>query len=273
MHMTRFSRFPRLAQYCRLALAVLLPLALTAPAAADLEQARQAYRAGDWQTAVEAARSTNDADGLALASRAVLAQLMIDLDHPDRAELAEQGIDLAEAALDRDATHVEARLNLAGALGYQGRYMSGWRAYVSRVPQRGRRILESVVADAPENAWAHGMLGAWHLEVARRGGSRGMRALGASVEAGLDAYNQAIALDPADPALRYFLALGLIALDAGDAGRDAWFALGRDQLEAALTLDPRDALEAAILDEARALRDRLDDRRAAARWADRRMRR
>ena len=81
------------------------------------------------------------------------------------------------------------------ALGYQGRYSSTMRAYLMRVPQRGRSLLEAVIMADPGNVWALGTMGAWNLEIVRRGGDQGMAMLGASVEAGTGFYSQAITLD------------------------------------------------------------------------------
>ena len=245
-----------------------LLLLAAAPANADRAAAEAAYEQGAWELAAYEAQRLETADGYAFAAGALLARLMVEDVGEDREALAERAVDLAESALRLDEDHVEARLRLAGALGFRGRYMGGWRAYLTRLPQRGRNLLEEVVARQPDNAWALGMLGAWHLEVARRGGSRGLRALDASVEAGMGYYSQAIALDPQSPAPRYFLALGLAALD-----EPAYQTRIRDLVGSARALPPRDAFETAILGELDEFAARLDDRRAASAWADARLQR
>ncbi|WP_291843926.1 hypothetical protein [Maricaulis sp.] len=248
---------------------VLLALfVLSAPVQADRAAAEAAYREGAWERAANEAQRLETADGYAFAAGALLARLMVEDAGVDREALAERAIDLAEYALHLDEDHLEARLRLAAALGFRGRYMSGWRAYLTRLPQRGRDLLEEVVARQPDNAWALGMLGAWHLEVARRGGSRGLRALDASVEAGMGYYSQAIALDPGSPAPRYFEALGLAALD-----EPAYDMRIRELVETGRQLPPRDAFETAILGELDEFASRLHDRRAAAAWADSRLQR
>ena len=145
--------------------------------------------------------------------------------------------------------------------------MNGMRAYVGRIPQRGRSLLESLVEENPNDPWAVGMLGAWHLEVARRGGDRGMSVLDASIDAGIGFYTNAIALDPHNPAPRYFFALALLALD--DA---AYYDMARQQLVLCLQLPPRDAFEAAVQTDAAQLSELIGDRDAATLWADARMR-
>ncbi len=243
-------------------LTLLALVLLTAPAQADMDRARQAFASGHWQEAASQAEQAGGAEGYAYAARALVAQLMLEPDNPDRRALTRDALDLAEAAYRADNESAEARLRLAISLGYQGRYTSTMRALFLRVPQRGRALLESVVMEDPGNVWALGTLGAWNLEVARRGGTRGMEMLGASVEAGTGFYSQAIALDPGNPALRYFLALGLIALDDPDRTLMAW-----QQLDIALGLEPRDAFEAGLLAEAVQLEGLSGDRHAATAWA------
>ncbi|MFS2318582.1 hypothetical protein RMQ97_11650 [Maricaulis sp. D1M11] len=244
----------------------ILALLWAAPAEADpMDQARQAYQAGDWQEAARLAGEAGGAEGYAWAAGSLVAQLMLEADYPDRETLAEQAVEHGEMALRLDPDSIEARWRLAGALGFQGRYMSGWRAYLRGVPQRGRDLLQDTLNAEPDNAWAWGMWGAWNLEVARRGGRRGMRALDASIEEGLAAYETAIALDPDNPSPHYFKAVGLIAIDT-DYAADA-----RSALDAALALQPRDAFEAGILDEARRLSALMDRPRQAQRWANQRM--
>tara|TARA_R110002124_G_scaffold56548_14_gene159417 strand:- start:6699 stop:7463 length:765 start_codon:yes stop_codon:yes gene_type:complete len=245
---------------------ILLLLLLTPLARADMDQAREAYAGGRWEEAATQAQLSGGAEGYAYAARALVAQLMIEPDTADRQGVTRQAVSLAEAAYREDNESAEARLRLAISLGYQGRYTGTMRALFLRVPQRGRALLESVVMEDPGNVWALGTLGAWNLEVARRGGARGMEMLGASVEAGTGYYSQAIALDPYNPALRYFLALGLIALDDRDRTAMAW-----EQVELALELQPRDAFEAGLLDNAAQLHALRDDREAATAWAIERM--
>ena len=250
------------------ALLALVTPVLPVSALADEAAAEAAYRDGQWERAAYEAQRLETADGYAFAAGALLARLMVEDAGAEREALAERAIDLAEYALQLDEDHLEARLRLAAALGFRGRYMSGWRAYLTRLPQRGRNLLEEVVARQPDNAWALGMLGAWHLEVARRGGARGLRALDASVEAGMGYYSQAIALDPQSPAPRYFEALGLAALDEPAYDRRI-----RELVETGRQLPSRDAFEAAILVELDEFAAHLHDRRAAADWADTRLQR
>lgn len=248
-------------------IALLMMCLVTLPSQADMAEARQAYTEGRWQEAARLAQLAGGADGYAYAAGALLAQLMVEPGHPERPELARRAARLAEYAYRLDEEHPDARLRLAGALGYRGRFMNGMRAYVGRIPQRGRRLLESLVEENPNDPWAVGMLGAWHLEVARRGGDRGMSVLDASIDAGIGFYTNAIALDPHNPAPRYFFALALLALDD-----PAYYDVARQQLALCLQMPARDAFEAAVQADAAQLSELIGDRDAATLWADARMR-
>ncbi len=250
-----------------LTISLLLVLLAVRPAWADLDAAQLAYDEGRWEDAARQAVLTGDAEGYAFAAGALLAQLMTEPTGAGREALADRAFDLAEQANELDETHVDARLRLAASMGYRGRYMNSMSVFIRRMPQRSRVLLESAVTDAPGNAWAVGMLGAWHLEVARRGGSRGLDVLGASVEAGIGYYSNAIAMDPLNPAPRFFLAIGLLALD-----EPAYYEMAVEQTRAALALTPRDAFEMGILEEAQRLNELIEDRQAATAWADQRLR-
>ncbi|MDG1418237.1 MAG: hypothetical protein P8J78_09715 [Maricaulis sp.] len=233
---------------------------------ADLIDAEQAYQEGRWTDAATFALEADDARGYAYASWALTAQLMVEPDHFDRRALMRRAVDYAETAYRLDAEDLLVQRQLAMALGVRGRFMSGFRAYLQRLPHRGRHLLTEVITADPQDAWALGLMGAWHLEVLRRGGSAGRSTLGASIDAGLALYSQSIALDPDNLAPRYFLALGLISLQ--DRAR---YDLAVEQLQIAIDQEPRDAFEAGIREEAILLMVETADYRAAARWAEDRL--
>jgi len=236
------------------------------PALADMDAALEAYNEGHWRQASALAEEEGDAEALAFASRALLAQLMVEPNYPDRRRLMRDALRLAEDAYDLDEESYLARRQLAAAIGFKGRFMGGWRAYVQRIPQRGHNMLEILITENPNDAWTVGLMGAWHLEVIRRGGASGESMLNASIEAGIGFYSNAIALDPENLTPRYYLALGLIALD--DPGHRT---MALEQLQMVLEMQPRDAFEIGILAEARLLAGLQDDHREAAEWANERM--
>ncbi len=223
--------------------ALLTVLALScAPAAADEAAPSGAlgvYRAGDWVRAEELAASGSDASSRTLAAQAVLAQLMsgalADTPERTRRELARRAQRHAEAALNIDPDYAPAHLRLAAGFGYEGRYVRPIRAAFMRLPQRGRIHIEQAMALDPTDPWGPAMLGAWHFEVARRGGEG---TFGSDLAEGFRHYRAAVAVGTVEPAIPYHFALALVALDPVAHRDEIDVLLARvDQSEAAGAFD------------------------------------
>jgi len=199
------------------------------------------YRAGEFMEASDVARRAGGADNLALAARAVLALLVVDPRRPDFMTLAEGAQETAEQALAISARSVEARLQIAVALGLRGRRTPIAVALREGFASRAKQMLDEAVAAAPNDPWARALLGGWHLEVWRRGGAIGAAALGANIGQGISSFDRARAISPADPAIAVHYALALLGLG---------HPLLRDQvtglLDTAVELRARDAFETHI---------------------------
>ncbi len=118
------------------------------------------------------------------------------------------------------------------------------------LPQEGRRHIETAITLDPDDPWGHALLGAWHLEVARRG-RPGL--FGSDAGEGLIRYRAAAARAGDDPAIAFHFALALIAADPYAHGDEA-LAL----LDAARAAPAPGAFEDAIRVQAAALRALLD---------------
>ncbi len=233
-------------------------LALLAPAAADARDpvpdsppaatsAEALYAEGRFAQAGEVAgRDARSADQQALAAKSYAAAAVL-ADDPARADaLSDQALSHAEAAVALDPAHVEGRLQVAVALWLRDRSRGGFEAYLEGGPQRGRDLIEAVLADAPEEPWAHALLGAWHFEALRRGGDWAKRLLGADLAVGADAFHHAQALAPGDAAIAVQVGLSYLALDPERFADQAELALAR-----ALTIPQQDAFDAAMQARAR----------------------
>jgi hypothetical protein len=183
--------------------------------------ARAAYAEGRWVEAARLAAAANTADGLAFAARALLSQsLLLGASRAAPADLT-RARQWAERALALAPRHVEARLQVATALGMQAR-RSPAVALARQWPQRARALLLAVNRDAPQEAWAHALMGGWHLEALRIGGDGARRFLGADMAKGRAAFATAMSLDPDEPAIPFYYATALLAGDAGaQSGPDA----------------------------------------------------
>lgn len=223
---------------------VAVALVLFAAGAARAEErAWDAYADGAY---LDAAALAESGDGeRALAARALIAAAVTGAS-TDIDGLVARAERNARAALAQGEDGVEARLQLALALGLKGR-----RAPLAEVLRRGyaregRALIDAALVRAPQSPWAHALDGAWHLEVLRRGGRAGARFYGASAAQGIAAFGRARALAPDDAVIAYQFAVALLELDG--EGHDARAAT---LLDAAGACRTSDAFEAAVVVEAR----------------------
>lgn len=214
----------------------LVTLALSAPLA-SAQTAGEAYEQGAFLAAATLAEADGGADDLALAARALLAEVVTG-DPADMDALLVRAETNARRALTVDADNVEARLQLAVAIGMQGRRATIGEAMRKGYAHEGRTLVRAAVRDAPREAWAHALDGGWNLEVVRRGGLMGAAYFGASVAAGRAAFERARRLAPDDPLIAYQYAVALLELDAARYGADAL-----ELLEAARMCRAGDAFE------------------------------
>lgn len=245
-----------------LALAASCALTLTAfgpgPALGDVtpfevRYAQNLYAEGEYERAASTASQVRSADSLTLAAQAWNAHALTLMDAEAALPSARLAHEAAEQALGLDPNHVQARLQLAIALWLEGRTLAPMASYRQRVPQRGRDLIESAALDAPSEAWAFALLGAWHLEVARKGGGLGSAMLGADVKDGVRYLRAALAMAPHDPAVATQCAVALLAYDAERYRDDADAAL-----ELAKAATPQDAFQAAMQARAHELDRHLD---------------
>ena len=232
----------------RCALAVLFLSVAFAPfARADLASARADYAGGAFEDAAREGEAAGDSESLSIASRALLAQCLLS-PRAATSETIQRAQKDALQALVLDDKSVEARLDLALALGLQGERASISDAWRKRYAQRGRRLIDEALALSPDQPRALALLGGWHLEVLRRGGGAGALFLGARYASGIAAFDRARAAAPNDPAISLHYAVALLALDARKNAAQA-----RDLLAAAGAAPSTDAVSAALREEARRL--------------------
>lgn len=221
--------------------AALAVRASNAHAAAIDARARADFAAGRWRQAANLASRSHDADNLAFAARSLLASALLSASSNNRTSDITQARQFAEAALIVDPRHIEGRLQLATALGLQARLGSPTRAFAAGLPQRVRRLLNSVLRDAPDQAWTYALLGGWHLEGLRIGGRAAQTMLGADIGQGKAAFANAMRLEPTQAATPFYFAASLLALDPAGNGRQA-----RTLLVQAQNAPLRDAFQAEV---------------------------
>lgn len=223
-----------------------------ATSSSDLMIAQTTFATGDFLRAAEEARSTQTADGFAFAARAGLVHADLVAKRADRLEFIEQAEEDARAAIAASPDLAEGHLQLAVALGFKARLEGSLTAHAEGYADEARAHLEYVAAREPDNPWMHALLGGWHLEISDAGGFLGRSIYGAEVDAGLDAYDQALALMPDDLVIIYQCALQLSAL-----GDDEYKVKAVALLQAAQLPEQPDALAVLTFERVQGLKQAL----------------
>jgi hypothetical protein len=183
------------------------------PAQAQGQDARDAFVAGEYDAAFAGVAADHGPDACAFGARTLLAKAISGETQPPEALLM-AALGEAESALAVQPGHIEGRLQKAIALSLLARPMSLRDARDSGYGEAARQLAESVLADDPQNAYAHGFLAVWHIEVLNRGGFLGAMMMGASVDAAEAHYAAAMAASPGDASLHWQYARALAALSA-----------------------------------------------------------
>jgi hypothetical protein len=203
----------------------LLVFVLFAPCAVAGENPLALYLAGDFARAEAAGVAQNDAQGLAIAARSVLADDMMReqpcLDCLLHAE------DLSRRAIASDPKQPEGHIYLAAAIGYRARIIGNLAAQTEGLAAKAKRELDTALADDPSNPWALAAIGSWHIEIVRTAGPTLARWLfGARFATGQGYYAKALALAPANLVLHYQYSLVLASYDLASYRKEVESELG-----------------------------------------------
>lgn len=222
---------------------------VAAAGAVDLPQAIMLYESGEFEAAAQLAEGGNDSKSLTLAARSRLAYLSYANREAASFAAIESCAALAKRAITGDPKNVEAHLQYVVALGFMGRVAGNIRAHLAGYATDARTHLDIALRLDPQNGWAHGMLGAWHMEIVRKGGGfLAGSVYGAKLDKGIALYRRALQLDPENPVLHYEFGLALAAQDIERFGVEA-----QAQLRQAIALPARNAFERLALQRARQL--------------------
>lgn len=211
-----------------------------------------AFAEGRYGDAASVAEFSSTPDSLAFAARSRLAEAMSSADYIPPANLINEAELLARAALEEDAEHIEARLQLAIALSLKTRPMTNRQAMRAGYGEEAKRLVEAVLKDDPDNTYAHGFLSVWHVEVRRRGGAIAASMMGASVKNARRHYQSAIAITPDEASVHWQYARALTALNARKFRKEIDAAL-----DAAIRCETGSSLERVMQDRAQILQTAL----------------
>ena len=229
------------------------------------ETVRQSITAGDFAGAFTQAEALETADGYALAAESLLSEIMLGLAEKNKKQ-AKRARKLAEAALEIDPGHQNARLQYVAADGFVGRETGDVSAWMNKLPQKTEAAINAYRADFPNDARGDALLGAWHLTVARKAGiGRAKKWFGANVEDGRKYCQSALAAQPGDVVIAVNYTFSLLALEDEDFSD---IEAARQILVAVSTLKPADHLGQVLKDYAAEALGEIEDRERVRRYTE-----
>lgn len=177
------------------------------------DKAQRAFDDGKFIAAAEVAEAAGDADALAFAARARVADA-VTRDHAFCLSCLVHAEATAQQAIKRDPNYAEGYVQYAVAIGFRARLLSIDDAQTEGLPEKGRDAIRTAMRLDPSNNWARAAWGAWNLEVVHRAGRiLGSVMYGASEEDGAKSFRRALAADSDNLILHLHFALSTLAVD------------------------------------------------------------
>jgi tetratricopeptide (TPR) repeat protein len=209
------------------------------------------FHAGEFQKAFDAGLKAGGA-GITVANKAQSIYANY-LEKSEKTKLAmfQEVVARAEAQQAEDPKNPNAYYWMAYALGRYSQGISVVKALAQGLGSKVKDALETTIRLQPKHADAHIALGAFHAEVIDKVGSLLGRTQGASKDAGLAMYKQALKLNPRSAIAMIEYANGLVMLEGEKRMKEA------EKLYAdAAACEPADAMERLDVEMAKA---ELDD--------------
>ena len=196
------------------------------------------FHAGEFQKACEAGLKAGGA-GITVANKAQAIYANY-LEKSEKTKLAmfQEVIARAEAQIAAEPKNANAHYWLAYALGRYRQGISVAKALAQGLGSKVKTALETTIALAPKHADAHIALGTFHAEVIDKVGGLLGRTQGASKDAGLKNFKEALRLNPTSAIAMIEYANGLVMLEGDKRMKEA------EKLYAdAAACKPADAME------------------------------
>ena len=179
------------------------------------------YHAGRFQQAAEAGLKAGAA-GLSVANKATnIYANYLEKAEKNKLDLFQQVAARCEAQQTADPKNPNAFYHYAYAIGRYGQGISVAKALAQGLGGKVRDALGQAIRLAPKHADAHIALGAFHAEVIDKVGGLLGRTQGASKDAGLKNFKEALRLNPTSAIAMIEYANGLVMLEGDKKMKDA----------------------------------------------------
>ena len=205
------------------------------------------FHAGEFQKATEAGLKAGGA-GITVANKAQsIYANYLEKSEKTKLALFMEVAERAEAQAAEDPKNANAHYFMAYALGRYSQGISVAKALAQGLGSKVKGALETAIKLQPKHADAHIALGAFHAEVIDKVGSLLGRTQGASKDAGLSMYKEALKLNPTSAIAMIEYANGLVMLEGDKKMKEA------EKLYAeAAGSEPKDAMERLDVEMAKA---------------------
>ncbi|HEX6706259.1 MAG TPA: hypothetical protein VF169_15985 [Albitalea sp.] len=179
------------------------------------------FHAGEFQKAAEAGLKAGGA-GVTVANKAqAIYANYLEKSEKTKLALFMEVAERAEAQAAEDPKNANAHYLMAYALGRYSQGISVAKALAQGLGSKVKTALETAIKLQPKHADAHIALGAFHAEVIDKVGSLLGRTQGASKDAGLSMYKQALKLNPDSAIAKVEYANGLVMLEGEKKMKEA----------------------------------------------------
>jgi hypothetical protein len=170
------------------------------------------YRTGAYDRAIQTGVAEDTATGLTIAARAMMAQeMMRETPCLDCLRKTEK---LLRQAIRKNPNLANPHIFLAAAIGYQTRIIGIVAARLRGYADAAKDEIDTALRLEPNNSWALAAIGGWNIEIARVAGDALANMLyGATLDAGVAAFQKAFQAAPGNIVLRYQYALALSGYD------------------------------------------------------------
>jgi len=222
-------------------------------------------QSGSYDMAYKGGVTLGTSQGYALAAEALARQVMLG-EAEKLKKTSKKARELAEKALELDPNNQDAQLQHAITDGFVTRLSGDVSAWMKKLPQKSRALIENYRDTYPDDARGDALLGAWHLGVARKAGDKNaMKWFEASVEDGQTYYEMALVKHSDDPIILVNYALALMVL--GESDYSDW-TRSKELLSFATLLPSEDDLTQKVIEVASKVLSAMDDKETARRYAE-----
>jgi hypothetical protein len=210
------------------------------------------FKNGNFEAAIKASATSNSVASLTLNCRSNLVIGGFQTKGDQAISALHNAISSCKRAIEKDPSHIIARMSYAMALGFEGKRLKS-----PSLAKKSRKEIEKILETNPDHPLANGALGGWHSEVSAAGFLARV-ALGAKRSKAGRQFNKAFGTGEIDIPLKFEYIRYLAR------GKEAERSKAIYEIDALLALKPGYAFEAMVQERAKRLRPVVEEGKSSA---------